>query len=147
MATLMQKALTPPAKMLERDDMALLGIDWTSQIARWWNRSRRPLIDLRRRWYEERFDGLLDENGWPGGERRIELEDGFYLDTSNTLPHLDRLLDEMNGVIEERGLQKWEDLGKPYLQNILPEDAPTRYPSLVDFGTSSTVISVVAPAY
>jgi hypothetical protein len=139
--------LTPPAKLLERDDMALLGIDRTARIARWWNRGRRPQIDLRRRWYDERFDELLDENGWPGGERRLELVDGFLLDTSNSLPHLDRLIAEMDGVIDERGLQKWEDLGKPYLQNILPEDAPSRYPSLVDFATSSAVISAVAPTF
>jgi hypothetical protein len=127
--------------------MALLGIDRTSQIARWWNRSRRPLIDLRRRWYEKRFDELLDENRRPGDTGRLALDDGFLLDTSNALPHLDRLIAEMNEVVDERGLQKWEDLGKPYLQNILAGDALTRYPSLVDFGTSSAVISAVAPTY
>ena len=147
MATLLNRALTPLAKALEHDDMRPLGIDRTSAIARWWNRSRRPLIDVRRRWYEERFEALLDENGWPGGRRQIDLVDGFTLDTSNNLPHLDRLLDEMNGVIDERGLQKWEDLGKPYLQNILPGDAATRYPSLLDFGASSQVIATVAPSY
>jgi len=144
---LTQRALTPLAKALEYDDMRPLGIERTSRIARWWNRERVPLLEARRRWYEERFEELLDENGWPGGRRRIELEDGFILDTSNGLPHLDRLLEEMSAVIEERGLQKWEDLGKPFLQNILPEDAPVRYPSLVDFATSSQVIGAVAPVF
>lgn len=146
-AHLIARALTPPAKALEYDDMRLLGIERTSRIARWWNRDRKPLLDMRRRWYEERFEDLLDENGWPGGKRRIELVDGVALDTSNSLPHLGRLVDEMNGVIEERGLQKWEDLGKPFLQNILANDAPATYPSLVDFGTSSQVMSAVAPSY
>lgn len=144
---LTQRALTPLAKALEHDDMRPLGIERTSRIARWWNRERLPLLEARRRWYEERFEELLDENGWPGGRRRIELEDGFLLDTSNSLPYLDRLLEEMSAVIEERGLQKWEDLGKPFLQNILPEDAPVRYPSLVDFATSSQVIAAVAPVF
>ena len=147
MATLVQKALTPFAKALEHDDMQRLGIDRTSQIARWWNRKRRPLIEVRRRAYEERFEQLLDENGWPGGERWIELVDGFALDTTNSLPHLGRLLEEMNEVIEERGLKIDEGLGKPYLQNILAEDAPVRYRSLVDFGTSSQVMAAVAPTY
>ena len=53
----------------------------------------------------------------------------------------------MDTVVEERGLQKWEDLGKPYLQNILPGDAPERYPSLLDFGTSSRVLAAVAPSF
>jgi hypothetical protein len=128
--------------------MALLGLHRTAQMARWWNRGRRPLLELRRRWYEQRFDELLAENDPPGGEQRLELADGFLLlDASNTLPHLDSLVSEMDAVIDERGLRKWEDLGKPYLQNILPEDAATRYPSLVDFGTSSPVLSAVAPAF
>ena len=102
---------------------------------------------MRRRLYEERFDELLDENGWPNGRERLELVDGFVLDTSHTLPYLDQLVGEMDAVVEERGLQKWEDLGKPYLQNILPEDAAKRYPSLVDFGTSSRMMAAVAPTY
>jgi hypothetical protein len=135
------------AKALEHDDMQRLGIDRTTRIAQWWNRGRRPLLELRRRAYEERFEDVLAENGWPNGEVRLRLSDGFVLDTSGSLPFLDRLLAEMDEVIEERGLQKWEDLGKPYLQNILPPDFAERYPSLVDFGTSSRVMAVVAPAY
>ena len=146
-ASLVHRALTPLAKALEYDDMQRLGIDHTAKIAQWWNRGRRPLVDLRRRMYAERFEELLDGNGWPNGRERLQLDDGFVLDTSHSLPHLDRLIEEMDAVIDERGLQKWEDLGKPYLQNILPEDAPLRYPSLVDFGTSSRVMAVVTPSY
>ncbi len=127
--------------------MQRLGIDRTSQIARWWNRGRRPLVELRTLLYEERFEELLEENGWPNGEVRLTLEDGFVLDTSHSLPYLESLIEEMDGVIDERGLQKWEDLGKPYLQNILPEDSARRYPSLLDFGTSSRVLAAVAPSY
>src|SRR4051812_2657064 len=99
--SLLDKALTPLAKRLEHDDMRLLGIDRTSAIARWTNRSRARYLEPRRRAYEERFAELLDENGWPGAKRTVALEDGFYLDTSNTLPHLDRLIAEMDEVIEE----------------------------------------------
>lgn len=141
------RALTPLAKVLEHDDMQRLGIDRTSQLARWWNRERRPLVEVRRREYEEHFEQLLDENGWPNGLERVELVDGFHLDTSHDQPHLDRLITEMDEVIDERGLQKWEDLGKPYLQNILAADALVRYPSLLDFGTSSRVLAAVAPAF
>jgi hypothetical protein len=147
LATLRQRALTPVAKALEYDDMRPLGIERTSRIARWSNRDRQPLAELRRSAYEERFEELLDENGWPNGREPVVLEDGFALDTSNSLPHLDRLVEEMNAVIDERGLQKWEDLGKPFLQNILPADAAGRYPSLLDFGTSSRVLAAVAPSF
>jgi hypothetical protein len=146
-SSLLTRALTPPAKWLEHDDMARLGIDRTTRIARWWNRERAPLVEIRRRAYEQRWEQLLDENGWPNGHERIELVDGLHLDTSHSLPHLDRLIAEMDEVIEERGLQKWEDLGKPYLQNILAADALDRYPSLLDFGTSSRVLAAVAPSF
>ena len=66
------RALTPLAKALEHDDMQRLGIDRTSQIARWWNRRRRPLVELRTRAYEERFDVLLGENRW----RAIRISGG-----------------------------------------------------------------------
>jgi hypothetical protein len=140
--------LTRVAGTLERNDMRLLGIDRTAQIARWANRKRRPFLDARRRAYEGRFDELLDENGWQGGERRIEMADGFALDSSQTLPYLDRLIAEMNPVIEERGLIEWRDQqNKPFLQNILEPDGAFRYPSLTDFAACSEVVSAVAPAF
>jgi hypothetical protein len=145
--TLLNRVLTPVAKALEHDDLRPLGIDRTSKIARWWNRERRPLVEVRRQEYEARFDQLLDENGWPNGREVIRLKEGFHLDTSCSLPHLNELIDEMNEVIDERGLQKWEDLGKPYLQNILAPDALDRYPSLLNFGTSSRVMAAVAPSF
>jgi len=147
LSKLAQRALTPFAKALEHDDMARLGIDRTTRIARWWNRERAPLVEFRRLAYESSFDALLDENGWPDTRERLELVDGFYLDTSHTLPHLRQLIDQMDDVIDERGLQKWEDLGKPYLQNILAGDALERYPALLDFGTSSRVLAAVAPSF
>ncbi len=145
--SLVNRALTPLAKALEHDDMQRLGIERTARLARWWNREREPLVAMRRHAYERQFEQLLDENGWPNGRERLELVDGLALDTSNSLPYLANLIDEMNDVIDERGLQKCEDLGKPYLQNILPEDAADRYVSLLDFGTSSRVIAAVAPTF
>jgi hypothetical protein len=144
---LVQRALTPAAKFLEHDDMARFGIAPTARLARWWNRERAPLVELRRAAYASSFDQLLDENGWPDTHERIQLVDGFHLDTSHSLPHLEALIAQMDEVIEERGLRQWEDLGKPYLQNILAEDALARYPALLDFGTSSRIIAGVAPSF
>src|SRR5829696_5806139 len=97
-ASVLNRALTPLAKALEHDDMQRLGIDRTTAIARWWNRGRKPLLELRRHMYENRFDELLDENGWPNGELRLRLEDGFALDQSHSLPYLDALIEEMDEV-------------------------------------------------
>ncbi len=127
--------------------MRRLGIERTTRLARWWNREREPLVAMRRNVYGQQFEELLDENGRSDSRQTLELVDGFVLDTSQSLPFLDDLIREMDEVIDERGLQKWEDLGKPYLQNILPEDAAERYASLLDFGTSSRVIAAVAPTF
>jgi hypothetical protein len=134
------------ARVLERDDMRLLGVERTSRIGRWSNRSRQRFVEDRRRAYEE-FEELLAENGWPGGERRIALEDGFAIDRSGTLPFTEQLIAEMEPVIEERGLKPWLDQGKPFLQNLLPADGVARYPSLLDFGTSSVVLAAVAEPF
>ncbi len=139
--------MTPMAKALEQDDMRRLGIDRTAGIARAYNRGRRRDLEARRRAYDRGFEELLAANGWSAGTQRLRMEDGLCLDTSGTLPHLDRLIEEMNEAIEERGGHKWEDLGKPFLQNILPRDAAGRWPSLVDFATSSEMVSTVAPCF
>ncbi len=60
----------------------------------------------------------------------MTLQDGFALDTAGSLPHLEPLIAQMNEVIEERGLRVFVDKRKPYLQNILPDDAIERYASL-----------------
>ena len=139
----MSPTLTPTraaAKLLERDDMRLLGIERTSRLGRAYNR-RRGRESLRRR--EEALEGHLAMlDGHRDGGR--ELEDGYAVDRSRSLPHLDRLLEEMELVISERGGRRLEDYGKPFLQNILPEHAEESYPSILDFITSPEVLAPVA---
>jgi hypothetical protein len=130
-------------KVLERGHMRALGIRRTSRIGRRYNglaygAGRR----YRAAQYETRLAALLRENGSdrPSG---IEVSDGIALDPSRSLPHLDRLLYDMAEVIDERGGRQWEP-ARPFLQDILHEEGVIRYPSLLDFATSSEVVAPVA---
>jgi hypothetical protein len=136
-----------PARVLRRRDMRLLGVERTARLGRAWNARRfgaslqarrenlgRHLAQLRR----ER------ENAGRGDAQRIELRDGWARDDSHSLPHLDRLLDEMDPVIEERGGRRWPFHGKPFLYDILPERAWLRHNSILDFVTTPEVLEPVA---
>jgi hypothetical protein len=126
--------------------MRALGIARTTRIARARNRRRwQPHLD-RRRHDVERHLAELDrerrEAGRPGPEGR--MRDGWMADESGSLPHLRELLAEMETVIEERGLQPWEDYGKPFIKDILPERSWERYPSILDFASSPEVLAAMA---
>jgi hypothetical protein len=123
--------------------MRALGFTRTSRIARWYNGlAYGPALSHRRSQYESGFAELLSENG-SNGASRLEIRDGFALDESRSLPHLDRLLDEMAEVIDERGGRNW-NAHRPFLQDILGPDGVVRYPSLLDFATSSEVLAPIA---
>jgi hypothetical protein len=125
----------PLAQAIQKDDMRRLGQRRTSAIARRFNRRRERFIRFRR----EASGDLLPQP-------HIEMRDGFAIDDSGTLPHLEELLDAGAKLIEEYGDRKWEH-EKAYLQNINPESAIDRYPVLLDFVTSSELVSTVAPCF
>ncbi len=72
------------------------------------------------------------------------MEDGWARDESRSLPHLSEVLDEMNAVIEERGLRPWKDWGKPFLKDILPERWWEHHGSILDFASSPEVLEPMA---
>ena len=116
--------------------MRVLGVDRTSQLARSRNKRRRqPHLE-----YRQQLDRHLPELANGG----IRMKDGWARDDSRSLPHLEKLLDEMNAVIEERGLRPWKDWGKPFLKDILPERSWEQYPSLLDFASSPEVLEPMA---
>lgn len=139
------RPLVPVAKAVQKDDMRRLGLRRTSALARAFNSRGRRLIDFRRRLYEDRFEELLEEAGG-APEPRIELEDGWAIDDSHSLPHLEQLLEAGERLVEEYGGRRWEH-EKPFLQNINPEGAIDRYPALLDFATSAPMIAAVAPVF
>ena len=73
------------------------------------------------------------------------MQDGWAIDTSQSLPHLDRILADADKIIAERGGVRYSAGGvyRSYFQDIwIPSDAE-KYPSFLDFATSSDVLAPV----
>ena len=129
------------AHLLERGDMALLGVDSTTRIARAYNSRRmHPSLEHRQRNATRHLAELREAAG--GGAP--EFEDGWVRDDSGSLPHLQQVVDDMQEVIEERAGRSWENYRRPWFRNILPPDAVERYRSILDFATSAQVLYPVA---
>jgi hypothetical protein len=140
-----RRPLIPLAQALHKGDMRRLGLRRTGVLGRAFNRRAEPRIRLRRGLYERRLNELLAEAGGEQGPK-IVLEDGFALDESRSLPHLEAAMAAGAELIEQYGGRKWEH-EKAFLQNINPETAIDRYPSLLDFATSPAMIAAVAPVF
>lgn len=137
----LRRPLVPLAQAIQKHDMRRFGQRRVKVLARRVNRHGRSALERRRRLYEERFDELVGELS-----RRIEMTDGFAIDDSGELPHLDALLEQGEQMVERYGGRKWEH-EKPFLQNINPESAVDEYPALLDFVTSPEVVAAVAPTF
>ena len=135
-----RRPLVPIFQALQKDDMRRLGQRRTGTAARAWNRPGRRFVEFRRRAYE----GLLAKGALPAPP--VEMQDGFALDESGTLPHLDALIADGEDLIERYAGERYE-LTKPYLQDISPESAMDTHPSLLDFITSPEVVATVAPTF
>jgi hypothetical protein len=130
------------AGKLEDDHNRLLGSNATMSLARRFNRvkNRRQV-----RFREEQFrrlDALLRENGAPATPR-IELRDGFAIDTSRALPHLERMIEDAQHVIEERRGVVRGGGSRQHFQQLMTDEFLARYPSILDFATSSDVLQSV----
>lgn len=139
------RPLVPLAQAVQRDDMRRLGTHRTQSIARAFNRGWRRSIEWRTQAYEERFTELLEGADGRAGAA-LELRDGFAIDRSGALPHLEALLEAGDELIERYSGTQWEP-EKPFLQNINPETAIDEYPPLLDFATSAPMIATVAPSF
>lgn len=139
-------ALRPMARFLQADHMKRLGIAATMRVARSINQLRhRREIGRRRELYEKHFTELIRENGEPKTPLP-ELRDGWALDTSQSLPHLPRLLEESAALIAERGGVKRKEAGayRSFFQNILQPGDLEKYPAILDFALSSEVLTIVS---
>ncbi len=107
---------------------------------RYRERSRRHLHA-----YATELENLLIENGGPGTQRpKIALEDGWAIDTSRSLPGLDRLLDEAGQVAHERAGNMHSAIQRPYFRNLMFHEYDIiKYPSWLDFITSSEILATV----
>src|SRR6202142_735508 len=133
------------AGWLQAQHMSHLGLGNTMRIANTYNRLK---FSSRERWresmYEQQLDALLQENG---GLARpaIEMKDGFVIDRSLTLPHLDRILADAEEIIAERSGQRLIATAyRSFFQDVWTQQDLEKYPSFLDFATSSDVLAVVA---
>ncbi len=136
----------PLARRLHVDHMARLGIGTTMKLAGAYNRLKHGRNDAARRvWYRDHWASLVGENGGLG-RPAVEMKDGWALDTSRTLPHLDRVLDDAEKIIAERaGVRKTAGGAyRSYFQDVWTPADLVAFPSFLDFATSSEVLSVVA---
>ncbi len=135
----------PFARRLHQGHMQRLGIARTMRLAHAYNRLRYGRQDdWRRRMYRTQLPELLAENG-PFTRPPLVMQDGWALDTSLSLPHLDRVLQDADQIIAERGGKRRTAEGayRSYFQDMwAPADAE-RYPSFLDFATSTDLLAVV----
>ena len=127
--------------------MRRFGIANVMRLAKSYNRVR-----YRERWnkhmaaYLTELPQLLQENGGPSfspAKPRLKMKDGWALDTSRSLPHLDRLLTESSEVIEERGGRNYPGAQQPFLRGLLFPGDLEKYPSFLDFILSSELLATV----
>jgi hypothetical protein len=139
----MDVVIKPAAKLFERNYMSTLGVSNTTMLARAYNNLRFGRYhQYRQRQYQDNLAILIEENGNPTVPVS-EIKDGWVLDTSGRLPYLEELLGESDEIIKERGGVKREVNRRPFFQDLIIEDHFTKYPSILDFATSSDVLTTV----
>jgi hypothetical protein len=135
-SALSRRVLAPLGAAIQLDDARRLGLRTTTALARAFNAADKRHIATRRRYYEQHRDG----------GPRLVMQDGFAIDESRTLPHLDALLAAGEELIERFAGGRYE-FTKPYLQDISPESAMDTHPALLDFVTTDEVVWTAAQAF
>ena len=125
--------------------MKRFGLGNAMQLGRLYNRVR-----YRQRWNSHleacrgRLPGLLQQNGGdPTFPPKLRMKDGWVLDSSQSLPHLDRLIEEAGEIIRERGGKEHSDIQYPFLQSLLFPGDLKKYPAFLDFVTSTELLATV----
>ena len=136
----------PLARKLHANHMARLGIGRTMRRAHFYNRLKFCGHDDRRRHlHETEMAALLKENG-PPTRPRLKMKDGWAMDDSMSLPHLDRVLEDSEKIIAERSGLRRSEPGKyrSYFQDVWTSADLEKYPAFLDFTTSSDVLATVS---
>ena len=133
------------AGWLQASHMSHLGIANTMRLAHATNRIRFYRQERwRRELYCDELAALLEENG-SLTRPAIQLKDGWAVDASLSLPHLDRVLEDSEKIIAERsGSRLSADPYRSYFQDVWKTEDLEKYPSVLDFATSSDLLSTVA---
>ena len=134
------------ARQLHENHMQRLGIDNTMTLAQAYNQRRFGRHDQwRRETYRNHLDELLEQNG-PQTCPGLELHDGWAIDTSMSLPHLERVLEASEAIIAERAGVRGSAAGayRSYFQDVWQPGDAEKYPAILDFATSTDVVATVS---
>lgn len=139
----LDRVVKPAARLLDGDSMRLLGVNNTMKLARTYNKLwYGKHHEYRRKEYRYNFEELIAENGYPAAPVN-EIKDGWVIDTSGKIPYLEQLLEDADEIIKERGGVKRHDYGRPFFQELITEEHFEKYPSILNFATSSDVLSTI----
>jgi hypothetical protein len=131
-----------PQSDMQPEAMEWFGMDNLCRAARLRNRALHSAEWLRRRRiYRREFPACLAESG--GITHPLELQDGWAMDTSGAFPHLDRVLDEAEALIAERGGRPRDKGPRGFIQDLLQPADLDRWPSFLDFATSADIVGPV----
>jgi len=134
------------ARRLHENHNSLLGIANTMRLARTYNGIKfRRQAEWRQAMYESELLALLEENG-PLARPPIQIRDGWAIDTSMSLPHLNRVLEDSETIIAERAGTRTSRNGsyRSFFQDVWTPADLEKYPSFLDFASSSDVLSAVS---
>ncbi len=141
----LDRAAAPVARYLQHGTMERLGIRNTMRMAKWYNGLLwRRCMEVCKTHYDQNFERLLDENGGVTREPGM-MTDGFFLDTSQSLPGLSELLADADQVIRERGdKSEADDRYRAFFRNLITPADLVRYPSFLNFALSSDVLATAS---
>ncbi len=138
------KATRRPESDLYPEAMESIGIRNLIRLAKGYNHLRFGSRQrMRRRLYREAFDHLIEENG-PLATPPPSMKDGWVIDDTMTLPHLDRVLAEAEAYMAEYGGRPRQKGVRGFIQDILRQEELARFTSFLDFATSSPLLTTVA---
>jgi hypothetical protein len=131
-------------RFLDADKMKFLGIRNTMRLAHKYNQF---LYRSYQKMREKKYEELLKEESSLGEIFRnpsIRMQDGWALDTRQTLPYLADVLREADEVIAERGnKQAPSEIYRSFFQEITTVADLARWPSFLKFITSPELLSIV----
>jgi len=127
------------AAKVEDDHNRLLGSRATMRLARAFNSVKNRRCVRFREGQRLRLEELVRENGAPRVPI-VEMRDGWVIDTSRSLPHLDRMVADAQEIIAERAGAVRGGGSREFFQQIVTDAHIARYPSILDFATSSDVL-------
>ena len=142
----LDRLVKPLVTKLQDGHMHRLGIANTMRLAHAYNRNKfRRQDEQRHRLYQNSMPELLKENGAPS-RPAVTLQDGWALDTSLSLPHLDRVLEASDKIIAEQAGQRKSAKGayRSFFQNMMTTELLGQHPAFLDFATSSEILQTVS---